>query len=118
MPKHEFNADVNQLIELVTHSIYSNKEIFLRELLSNASDALSKAQLKSLQDTNYLKDDINLQITVDVNAKEKLIVIKDNGIGMTKEEVIENIGTIAKSGTKKFIQEMKKDHNNNLIGQF
>jgi len=80
MTKHEFNADVAQLIELVTHSIYSNKEIFLRELLSNASDALSKAKLQSLKDTNYLGDDIDLQITINVDEDKNMITIKDNGI--------------------------------------
>lgn len=119
MTKHEFNADVAQLIELVTHSIYSNKEIFLRELLSNASDALSKAKLQSLKDTNYLGDDIDLQITINVDEDKNMITIKDNGIWMTEKEVIENIGTIARSWTKKFIQEIEKNKaDNNLIGQF
>ncbi len=119
MTKHEFNADVAQLIELVTHSIYSNKEIFLRELLSNASDALSKAKLQSLKDTNYLGDDIDLQITINVDEDKNMITIKDNGIWMTEKEIIENIGTIARSWTKKFIQEIEKNKaDNNLIGQF
>ena len=78
MAKHEFNADVNQLIELVTHSIYSNKEIFLRELISNASDALAKAKIKSLQDPQYLEKDHQLKITIEVDEDKKTIQIIDN----------------------------------------
>ena len=122
MSKHEFNADVNQLIQLVTHSIYSNKEIFLRELISNSSDALAKAKIHSLQDTNYLGDDHQLHIIIDVDEKNKMITITDNGIGMSKEEVISNIGTIAKSGTKEFFKKIttikKTEQSNELIGQF
>jgi molecular chaperone HtpG len=97
MAKKEFSADVAQLINLVTNSIYSNKDIFLRELLSNASDALAKAQFNGRSNSDYLGDDHALQITVDVDEDKKIITITDNGIGMTKEQVIEHIGTIAKS---------------------
>ena len=121
----QFDADVSQLIKLVTHSIYSHKEIFLRELIANANDALQKAKLKWLEDANYLGDDHELRIFVDVNKDKKIITLIDNGIGMTPEEVEDNIGTIAKSGTKKFLEQLqqaekKKDENqeNNLIGQF
>jgi len=121
MAKQDFNADVTQLIQLVTHSIYSNKEIFLRELISNASDALAKANIQSLQDANYLGDDHNLAITIAIDEKEKVITLSDNGIGMNKEDVIEHIGTIAKSGTKAFLEKIQKEKNesdNQLIGQF
>jgi molecular chaperone HtpG len=122
MSKKEFSADVAQLINLVTNSIYSNKEIFLRELLSNASDALAKAQFNARTDTKYLGDDHTLQITVDVDEEKKMITITDNGIGMTEQQVIEHIGTIAKSGTKAFVEKINtsKEENSSadLIGQF
>jgi len=125
----QFDADVAQLIQLVTHSIYSNTDIFLRELISNANDACQKARLLSLQDTTYLGDETNLEIKIDVDTEEKTVTITDTGIGMSREEVIEHIGTIAKSGTKAFVENLKKqaaekkkkEENNestDLIGQF
>ena len=95
--KMNFDADVAQLIKLVTHSVYSNTDIFLRELISNANDACQKARLKSLQDPKYLGDETELQIVIDIDTDKKIIEITDTGIGMTRDEVIENIGTIAKS---------------------
>ncbi len=121
--KKDFNADVEQLIKLVTHSIYSNKEIFLRELISNANDAIQKAKLKSANDTNYLWDDVNFEIKIDIDLDKKTLTIIDNWIGMTKEELESNIWTIASSWTKKFIDSLKnkKDSDtkwNDFIWQF
>ncbi len=116
-----FEAETSQLLDLLTHSIYSNKEIFIRELISNAADAIHKAKMKSLSDTKYLWEDTDLKITIDIDKTEKTITISDNGIGMTEEELKKNIGTIANSGTKKFLEEMKKQKEkweNNLIWQF
>jgi len=119
--QHNFEAETGRILELLTHSIYSNKEIFLRELISNASDAIDKARLKALTDTNFLGDDTNFEIKVEVDKDAKTLTITDNGIGMTEEEIHKHIGTIAKSGTKEFMEKLEKakewwDHN--LIGQF
>lgn len=116
---YNFEAETWRILELLTHSIYSNKEIFLRELISNASDAIDKARIKSLTDTNYLWDNINFQIKIDV--EKDTLIIEDNGIWMSEEEVIKNIWTIAKSGTKDFLdklKEAKESEENNLIWQF
>lgn len=118
---YEFQAETWRILELLTHSIYSNKEIFLRELVSNASDAIDKARIKSLTDTSYLWDDNNFQIKIDVDTSKNILIIEDNWIWMSEEEVIKNIWTIAKSGTKDFldkIKEAKENLENNLIGQF
>jgi len=116
--KFEFQAEVNQVLDLVIHSLYSNKEIFLRELISNASDACDKLRFEAIKNKNLTADD--LHIKVDFDAEAKTITISDNGIGMTREEVINNIGTIANSGTKKYLESIaKKDRDDaNLIGQF
>ena len=103
----EFQAEAKQLLQLMTHSLYSNKEIFLRELISNASDACDKLRFEAIANPDLLKTDTDLSIRVDFDEKKRLITISDNGIGMTREEVIENIGTIAKSGTKKFLEKMR-----------
>lgn len=120
MSTKQFSADVAQLIHLVTHSIYSNPDIFLRELISNASDALAKAEFASRTDSDYLGDQTDLSITLDVDEKAHTITLTDNGVGMTETEVIENIGTIAKSGTKAFVEALNKskESTNDLIGQF
>jgi len=121
----KFKTEVSQLLELVTHSLYSNKEIFIRELVSNASDALDKLRLEGLRDKKILENNSDYRIKIDFNKDAKTITITDNGIGMTKDEIIDNIGTIAKSGTKEFlarlkdIKEVNKDANTDqLIGQF
>lgn len=116
----QFDADVAQLIQLVTHSIYSNKDVFLRELIANSNDAIQKAKLLAAQDTTYLGDESDFFIKVDVDTENKIITIEDSGVGMTKEEVITNIGTIAKSWTKAFVEQLKqqKDAQNELIWQF
>ncbi len=115
-----FETEVNQLLDLMIHSLYSNKEIFLRELISNASDACDKLRFLALSDDTLYEKDIDLKIKVSANAEAKTITISDNGIGMTRDEVIEHIGTIAKSGTRSFIDSMGKDKTKdaNLIGQF
>lgn len=121
MSKHNFEAETGRILELLTHSIYSNKEIFLRELISNSSDAIDKARLKSLTDTTFLWDDNEFKITIEIDDKNKTLVITDNGIGMTKEELVSHLWTIAKSGTKEFIEKLQKakeDSAHNLIGQF
>ncbi len=118
---HNFEAETGRILELLTHSIYSNKEIFLREIVSNANDAIDKARLKSITDTSFLKEWEKFEIKIDSDKKEGTITISDNGIWMTKDELIKNLGTIAKSGTKEFIEKLKaakQDWEHNLIGQF
>ncbi|MCX7552921.1 molecular chaperone HtpG [Marinicella sp. S1101] len=116
--KFEFQAEVNQVLDLVIHSLYSNKEIFLRELISNASDACDKLRFEAIKNPALMSDD--LHIKVDFEDQAKTVTITDNGIGMTRDEVINNIGTIANSGTKKYLESIaKKDRDDaNLIGQF
>src|SRR5213592_1836850 len=97
-----FQAEVQQILHLVTHSLYSNKEIFLRELISNASDAADKLRFEALKDAALYEKDPELKIHIVIDKKARTITITDNGIGMNREEVIENLGTIAKSGTKEF----------------
>ena len=119
--KHNFEAETWRVLELLTHSIYSNKEIFLRELISNAADAIDKARIKSLTDSSYLKEGEKFEIKIETDPKKKTITITDNGIWMDEKEVIKNLGTIAKSGTKEFLEKLKKakdETDNNLIGQF
>lgn len=115
-----FQTEVKQLLHLMIHSLYSNKEIFVRELVSNASDACDKLRFEAIADDALYEGDSELKIRVSCDAKAKTVTIKDNGIGMTREEVIENIGTIANSGTKKFLEKMTGDQTKdaNLIGQF
>ncbi len=118
----QFETEIQQLLDLIIHSLYSHKEIFLRELISNASDAMDKLKFKSQTDQAILGDDPELKIRIETDAKERTITVIDNGIGMTREEVVDNLGTIAKSGTKGFVEALsKKDKNDStmdLIGQF
>ena len=116
----KFESEVSQILHLMIHSLYSNKEIFLRELISNASDACDKLRFEALAEGQLLGDDRDLKIFVDYDKDSKTITVRDNGIGMTREEVIQNIGTIAKSGTKEFLQNLTGDQakDSNLIGQF
>lgn len=115
-----FQTEVKQMLNLVIHSLYSNKEIFLRELISNASDALDKLRFLALSESSLYEDDSDLKISIDFNEKLKTITISDNGIGMSREEAIDNLGTIAKSGTKEFLSHMTGDKakDSHLIGQF
>src|SRR4051794_26225804 len=105
--RHEFQAEVKQLLDLMIHSLYSNKEVFLRELISNASDALDKLRFERLT-TPELGPTGELQVRIDCDREQRTISIIDNGIGMTREEVVRNIGTIAKSGTKEFLAAVKQ----------
>ncbi|MGE0049536.1 MAG: molecular chaperone HtpG [Acidithiobacillus sp.] len=116
----QFQTEVNQLLQLMIHSLYSNKEIFLRELLSNASDACDKLRFEALSDPALLEGGSELQVEVDFDPEAHTITIRDNGIGMNRDEVIANIGTIAKSGTREFFQRLSGDQAKDaqLIGQF
>ncbi|MCH9849528.1 MAG: molecular chaperone HtpG [Betaproteobacteria bacterium] len=118
--KMEFKAEVKQLLHLMIHSLYSNKEIVLRELISNASDAADKLRFEALADGSLYEDDSELNIRVAFDKKARTVTISDNGIGMSREEVVNNIGTIAKSGTKDFMTALSGDQvkDANLIGQF
>ncbi len=115
-----FQAEVKQLLDLMIHSLYSNKEIFLRELISNASDAVDKLRFEAISESALYEDDSDLKIKVSYDKEARTITIADNGIGMSRDEVIENIGTIAKSGTREFFQTLTGDQRKdaNLIGQF
>jgi molecular chaperone HtpG len=117
--KFAFQAEVQQVLHLVIHSLYSNKEIFLRELVSNSSDALDKLRFVSLQNPTLLPSS-ELAVEIRADAKAKTLSISDNGVGMSKSELIENLGTIARSGTKKFLEALSADKRSdaNLIGQF
>ncbi|MBL6984677.1 MAG: ATP-binding protein, partial [Candidatus Thioglobus sp.] len=117
---HSFQTEVSQLLHLMIHSLYSNKEIFLRELVSNASDAVDKLKFESLSNDTMVEGKEELQVHIDVDKDAGTITITDNGIGMNEEEVMANIGTIANSGTKKFLQSLdeKQAEDSNLIGQF
>src|SRR5439155_227402 len=115
-----FQAEVKQLLDLMIHSMYSNKEIFLRELISNASDAIDHLRFDALSDASLYEKDTDFKIRVSYDKEARTITVADNGIGMTRAEVIGNIGTIAKSGTREFFQSLTGDQQKdaNLIGQF
>ena len=117
---HEFQTEVSQLLNLMIHSLYSNKEIFLRELVSNASDAIDKLKFESLSNEKLLEGKQEPSIHIDADKDSGTITIRDNGIGMTQDEVMENIGTIANSGTRKYLESLDKNQtqDSNLIGQF
>ena len=116
----EFQTEVNQLLHLMIHSLYSNKEIFVRELISNASDACDKLRFEAISDDSLYEGDSDLRIEVDFDEEANTVTIRDNGIGMNEKEVVNNIGTIAKSGTKEFLSKLSGDaaKDSNLIGQF
>ncbi len=118
--QHTFQAEVQQLLHLMVHSLYSNREIFLRELISNAADACDKLRFQAISDDALLADDSELHIRVELDKDNNTITISDNGIGMSRDEVIENIGTIARSGTRQFLKnlEQKDVDQSQLIGQF
>lgn len=117
---HAFQAEVQQVLHLVIHSLYSNKEIFLRELISNASDALDKLRFEAIRSPELLAGDPELRIEIEADQAAKTLTIRDNGIGMSRDEVIENIGTIARSGTRRFLESLSGDERKDaqLIGQF
>jgi len=120
MSNHKFQTEVSQLLKLIIHSLYSHKEIFLRELISNSSDALDKLNYLTLTDDAFKSLEFTPQININFNEKDKTLTISDSGIGMNKDDLKENLGTIARSGTKNFVEmltgDSKKD--SNLIGQF
>ncbi len=120
MATHKFQTEANQILHLMIHSLYSNKEIFLRELVSNASDALDKLNMLTLTDDTYKTIDFNPRIDIIIDKEAKTLTVSDSGIGMNNEDLIENIGTIAKSGTKAFIENLSGDakKDSQLIGQF
>ncbi len=120
MAKHQFQTEVGQLLHLMTHSLYSNREIFIRELVSNANDALDKFNHIRLTEDRFKDEDWKPEINIKLDEDDNSIAITDNGIGMNENDLIENLGTIAKSGTKAFLEQLAEDDkkNNNLIGQF
>src|SRR4051812_38989478 len=115
-----FQAEVKQLLHLMIHSLYSNREIFLRELVSNASDACDKLRFEALAKPDLFEGDSDLKIRIAFDAEAKTVTVSDNGIGMSREEAIANLGTIAKSGTREFFSQLSGDQQKdaNLIGQF
>ncbi len=115
-----FETEVKQLLDLMIHSLYSNKDIFLRELISNASDACDRLRFTAVSDASLYEDDIELKVRINYDRENRTLTVSDNGIGMNRDEVIDNIGTIAKSGTKSFLASITGDQKNdaNLIGQF
>ena len=117
---HSFQTEARQLLDLMVHSLYSNKEIVLRELISNASDACDKLRFEALTDGDLLADDSELRIKVSVDGQARTITVSDNGVGMSKQEVIDHIGTIAKSGTREFVNRLTREgsEDTQLIGQF
>ena len=117
---HAFQTEARQLLDLMIHSLYSNKEIFLRELVSNASDACDKLRFEALTEAALLEEDPDLAIQVEVDRDARTVTVTDNGVGMSRQEVIDNIGTIAKSGTREFVAQLTGDRTQDaqLIGQF
>jgi molecular chaperone HtpG len=118
--KYEFKAEVKQLLDILVHSLYTSREIFLREIISNASDALDKLRFESTRGTDITDKDLPLEIKIDFDEKNKLLTVTDTGIGMSRDEVINNIGTIAKSGSAEFLKQLKENQTdtNNIIGKF
>jgi len=120
MAKQQFQTEIGQLLKLMTHSLYSNKEIFIRELISNASDAIDKFNYLKLTDDRFKDEEWSGKITIKIDKDDSSLSIIDNGIGMNEEDMIEHLGTIAKSGTKAFMEQLSGDakKDSNLIGQF
>lgn len=116
--KFTFQAEVNRLMDIIVHSLYSKKDVFLRELISNASDALDKLRILALTDRSLLDAGSDLKVEVSIDAANRILMIRDTGIGMTRQNLLENLGTIAKSGTAQFLEQYKGAQDSNLIGQF
>ena len=115
-----YEAEVGQILDLMVRSLYSNKEIFLRELISNASDAADRLRFAALSDESLQEGDGELRISIRFDREERTLTVADNGIGMSRDEVVENIGTIARSGTRRFMESLTGDEAKDaqLIGQF
>ena len=120
MAKHEFQTEVNQLLKLIIHSLYSNKDIFLREIVSNASDALDKLKYLTVSDDAYKAIQFDPRIDISFDEKDGTLTVQDSGIGMDEEDLQNNLGTIARSGTKAFLEKLSADaaKDSALIGQF
>merc|ERR1719215_1423833 len=116
--KHEFQAEVSRLMDIIINSLYTDKQVFLRELISNAADALEKARFHSVQDESYIGDAKDLEVKIEHDPEAKTLTIIDTGIGMSKADLINNLGTVAKSGTTNFLEAMAEGGDANLIGQF
>merc|ERR1719188_79638 len=116
--KHEFQAEVNRLMDIIINSLYTDKQVFLRELISNAADALEKARFHSVQDESFLGDVKDMEVKIEHDPEAKTLTIIDTGIGMSKADLINNLGTVAKSGTTNFLEAMAEGGDANLIGQF
>merc|ERR1719352_470419 len=116
--KHEFQAEVNRLMDIIINSLYTDKQVFLRELISNSADALEKARFHSVQDESYLGDAKDLEVKIEHDPDQKTLSIIDTGVGMSKADLINNLGTVAKSGTTNFLEAMAEGGDANLIGQF
>ena len=116
--KFNFNVEVTRMMDIIINSLYTNKEVFIRELISNASDACDKARFLAVQNPDYLGDNKELKIIIETDRNSKTFMITDTGVGMTKNDLVKNLGTIAKSGTTSFIEAISKGNALNLIGQF
>ena len=116
--KFNFNVEVTRMMDIIINSLYTNKEVFIRELISNASDACDKARFLAVQNPDYLGENKELKIIIETDRASKTFSITDTGVGMTKNDLVKNLGTIAKSGTTSFIEAISKGNALNLIGQF
>jgi heat shock protein beta len=118
----KFEAEVHRMLDIVVNSLYQNKDVFLRELISNASDALDKIRFLGLTNAKLLKDEQDLQVQIEYDADEHTLTVRDSGIGMTHEDLVENLGTVARSGTTKFLEAIQSENNkqdiSGMIGQF
>jgi heat shock protein beta len=115
---HDFRAETQRLMDIIINSLYINKGVYLRELISNSMDALEKARFLSIQDPEYLGENTDLEVRIEADTAAKTLSIQDSGIGMTKQELISNLGTVAKSGTNNFLEALKEGADASLIGQF
>ncbi|MFB6265096.1 MAG: ATP-binding protein, partial [Bradymonadaceae bacterium] len=117
---HQFEAEVNQLLDLMVNNLYQHKEVFLRELVSNASDALDQLRFAALENEDLYEGEGDLEIRIDWDEDDRTVTVWDNGIGMSREEIVDNLGTIARSGAQEFMEKMADDTETDaeLIGQF
>ena len=115
---YQFQAEVKQLLEILTHSLYTHRDVYIRELISNSADALDKVRFKNLKGEDIVDPDLAFEIKIDLDKDKKTFTISDTGVGMTKDELVDNIGTIARSGTSEFVKQLKDSKDVNLIGRF